>query len=290
MTKTLEYFLGLPYTIELSKHPGEGWFVRVRELPGCMSQGDSAEEALEMIHEAMVLWLETALEDGLAIPEPRLEEDYSGKFVLRLPRALHRDLAEKAKEDSVSLNQFVSASLAQAVGRAQPFATQQQAQESQTGLRWPGLKAGVRQALMAAGLEEDAGELDEQLFAQWFDQLLSQVESSLRDDYARESGLPYLEAIHSNLHTAAIRSPILGSIHRVVRLLQRQIEGQIRLQEGMVSRTSWKYKLERFSQERDQEFSLKLRKELLSILDISESHPKFRSYYRRLSIREDSEI
>jgi hypothetical protein len=143
---------------------------------------------------------------------------------------------------------------------------------------------------MAAGLEKDAGDLDEQLFAQWFDQLLSQVESSLRDDYARKSALPYLEAIHSNLHTAAIRSPIIASIHRVVRLLQRQIEGQIRLKEGMVSRTSWKYKLEQLNEERAQEYSLKLRRDLLSLLDISESQSKFRSHYQRLSIREESAI
>ena len=61
---TLEHFLGLPYTIELVPEPEGGWFVSVRELPGCMSQGDTPDEALEMIRDAMRAWIEVALEDG----------------------------------------------------------------------------------------------------------------------------------------------------------------------------------------------------------------------------------
>jgi antitoxin HicB len=118
MDKNLDYYSNLPYTIELTPSEGEGWFVRVKELPGCMSQGDTAEEALEMIQEAKTLWLGVALEDGLAIPQPRPEEEYSGKFVVRLPRSLHRELVERAQEEGVSLNQFVSTSLARVVGTA----------------------------------------------------------------------------------------------------------------------------------------------------------------------------
>lgn len=40
------------------------WFVRVVELPGCISEGDSPAEAIEMIQDAMAAWLEIALEDG----------------------------------------------------------------------------------------------------------------------------------------------------------------------------------------------------------------------------------
>ena len=94
MDKTIEYYMSLPYTIELRREPEEGWFVQVKELRGCMSQGETREEALAMIQEAMELWLEVALEDGLPIPEPRTEEDYSGKFVVRVPRSLHQELVE----------------------------------------------------------------------------------------------------------------------------------------------------------------------------------------------------
>jgi len=118
MEKTIDYYMNLPYTIELQQDPDEGWFVRVKELRGCMSQGDTAEEAVTMIQEALLLWLEVALEDGLSIPEPRPTQDYSGKFVVRVPRSLHRDLVETASGEGVSLNQFINVALARAVGQA----------------------------------------------------------------------------------------------------------------------------------------------------------------------------
>ena len=69
--KTLNYYMALPYTFQLKPDPDAGWFIKVVELPGCMSQSDSFAEALGMIDEAMELWIETALEDGDPIPEPK---------------------------------------------------------------------------------------------------------------------------------------------------------------------------------------------------------------------------
>jgi antitoxin HicB len=119
MEKTVEYYMSLPYTIELQADPEAGWFVRVKEWLGCMSQGDSPEEALANIREVIPLWLETSLEDGAAIPEPRPEEDYSGKFVVRVPRSLPGELVEAAEAEDVSLNQYINMTLARAVGRVE---------------------------------------------------------------------------------------------------------------------------------------------------------------------------
>lgn len=121
MNQDLDYYLTLPYTIELAPDPDGGWFVAVKELPGCMSQGDTEEEALEMIRDAMEGWIEVALEDGMTIPEPRALEDYSGKFVVRVPRSLHRELVKRAEEEGASLNQYINVLLAHAVG-TQPSA------------------------------------------------------------------------------------------------------------------------------------------------------------------------
>ncbi len=120
--KDLAYYLALPYTIELVREEDAAWFARVVELPGCISEGDSAEDAAGMIQDAMAGWLELALDDGRAIPEPKPREEYSGKFVVRVPRSLHRDLVEAAAREQVSLNQFIATELARAVGRpaAQP--------------------------------------------------------------------------------------------------------------------------------------------------------------------------
>ena len=69
--KTIAYYLSLPYTYEVIPDREEGgWFVKVKELPGCMTQAEAWEEVLPMIEEAKQLWLETALEYGHAIPEP----------------------------------------------------------------------------------------------------------------------------------------------------------------------------------------------------------------------------
>ena len=144
MEKTVDYYTALPYTIELQKDPEEGWFVRVKELPGCMSQGDTMAEALTMIRDAMAAWLEVALADGLPIPEPQSEEDYSGKFLVRVPRTLHRDLVEAASREGVSLNQYISVALARVVGRP---ATAGPA-GAETG--WPGPLPATRPALTAA--------------------------------------------------------------------------------------------------------------------------------------------
>ena len=60
-----------------------------------------------MAEEVRPLWIEAAYEHGIDIPLPSYPEEYSGKFVVRLPRSLHRRLAESAERDGVSLNQYV---------------------------------------------------------------------------------------------------------------------------------------------------------------------------------------
>lgn len=72
MSKTLEYYLSLPYTIELTPDEDGYWFAEIPLLKGCMTQGASRDEALSMIDEAKELWLETALEERMEIPEPAL--------------------------------------------------------------------------------------------------------------------------------------------------------------------------------------------------------------------------
>ena len=117
MNRTVEDYMGMPYTFEMWRAPEGGWVVRVKELTGCVSQGETAEEALAMIQEAMEGWLEAALRRGFDIPEPRPEEDYSGKFVVRVPRSLHRELVATADREGVSLNQYINVALAESVGR-----------------------------------------------------------------------------------------------------------------------------------------------------------------------------
>jgi predicted RNase H-like HicB family nuclease len=104
--KDVAYYMNLPYKIIIRKDPYGGFFAKVDELEGCMTQGETYDEVSSNIREAMELWFEGSLEKGMDIPEPEQENDYSGKFMIRLPKSLHRRLAENAKEENVSLNQY----------------------------------------------------------------------------------------------------------------------------------------------------------------------------------------
>ena len=50
--------------------------------------------------------LQAALEDGLPVREPDNLENYSGQFKLRIPKSLHRSLAEHARQEGISMNQY----------------------------------------------------------------------------------------------------------------------------------------------------------------------------------------
>jgi len=69
MTKTLNEYLALPYTIEVIPDNG-AWFVRIKELPGCMTEVDEWDQILPAIEDAKRLWIELALERGRPILEP----------------------------------------------------------------------------------------------------------------------------------------------------------------------------------------------------------------------------
>jgi predicted RNase H-like HicB family nuclease len=56
------------YTVILKEEPEGGFSVWVPALPGCASQGETREEALANIREAMELYIDTLVQDGLALP------------------------------------------------------------------------------------------------------------------------------------------------------------------------------------------------------------------------------
>jgi predicted HicB family RNase H-like nuclease len=77
--------------------------------------GESIDEAAAAIEACRTAWIETALADGIEVPPPRTEAEYSGRFLLRLPKSLHRRLAVRARRDGVSLNTELTALLASAL-------------------------------------------------------------------------------------------------------------------------------------------------------------------------------
>ena len=124
--------MSLNYPSQITKideADGGGFLIEVPMLKGCMSDGETVEEAYNNLEEAKKEWftynnLEEAkkewftymLENNLAIPEPA-DTAYSGRFVVRIPKTLHKIITEQSKREGLSLNQYVANVLAFAAGQ-----------------------------------------------------------------------------------------------------------------------------------------------------------------------------
>ena len=105
-----------PFEIRpLTDKEGGGWLVTYPDLPGCMSDGETPEEAVANGKDALDAWIEAAGAMGREIPKP--SEPPSGKFITRVPRSLHARLTARARQEGVSMNALVSAFLAEGIGR-----------------------------------------------------------------------------------------------------------------------------------------------------------------------------
>jgi predicted RNase H-like HicB family nuclease len=100
-------YMAKPYSRVVVPHPPGGCFAEVLEFPGCFTQGDTPEEAVKNLEEAMVGWLSAAIDSGQAIPEPLALRGYSGHVALRMPKSLHREAVRRAELEGVSLNQYL---------------------------------------------------------------------------------------------------------------------------------------------------------------------------------------
>lgn len=98
----------MEYPFQVIASVDGGYVIRFPDLPGCVSQTDDLAEVGAIAEEIRALWIETEYEAGAEISLPSYSEEYSGKFNLRLPRSLHRTLAESAAQEGVSLNQYVT--------------------------------------------------------------------------------------------------------------------------------------------------------------------------------------
>ncbi len=105
-----------PYSIEFEygESPEEGVLAHVAEWPDCFAAGRTREEALAMLDRTMRELAAYRVREGLAIPDPL--SGFSGRLVLRLPKALHHDAARRAAAEGVSLNGWLVSAIAREVG------------------------------------------------------------------------------------------------------------------------------------------------------------------------------
>ena len=102
-------YIKLPYTRiiqEINDESGHYFYGRIMELDGCQSTGDTLDELYNNLNEALEGYIETKLENNLEIPRPANQEDYSGKFMVRIPKSLHMRLELEAEREGVSLDQY----------------------------------------------------------------------------------------------------------------------------------------------------------------------------------------
>jgi antitoxin HicB len=103
----------------LSKEEGGGFLVEYPDIAGCMSDGETIEEAVKNGREALRDCIAVFRESGRKVPKPGIEP---AQWRQRLPRTLYSKLTLEAKNEGVSINSFVTAIIAEAIGsrRVQP--------------------------------------------------------------------------------------------------------------------------------------------------------------------------
>ncbi|MDI9370593.1 MAG: toxin-antitoxin system HicB family antitoxin [Synergistaceae bacterium] len=124
--KNLDYYMSLPYVTEvteLSEEDGGGVVLCHPELGRLSTNawGETYEEARGMLIEIKRGVFERCLADNLPIPEPKSEDlqKYSGRILLRMPRSLHKAVAEAAEEEGQSINAYIVGALLKTTERGE---------------------------------------------------------------------------------------------------------------------------------------------------------------------------
>lgn len=144
---TLADYLELPYSVAVvAEREGDEsrWIASVEELPGCSAQGRTPDEAVELLRGAMESWLGAALAQQREIPLPgeaakqRASATHSGRFLVRMPAALHSELALAAEREHLSLNRFITKILASSISPASGKQSDQTAPARDAAAQPPG--------------------------------------------------------------------------------------------------------------------------------------------------------
>ena len=113
--KDLKYYMNLNYNIVIYKYSeeeGGGFRASIPQLGDAafVADGDTIDEAVTNLDIVKKEIFSHWLENGVKIEEPKNESDveYSGKFIVRVPVELHRQLAQTAENQKISLNSYLN--------------------------------------------------------------------------------------------------------------------------------------------------------------------------------------
>lgn len=101
--------LDLGYTEIIKKiqdEDGDLYVGSFLEIPEAETYARTKEELDERMQEVLELSIDVRRKNNEIIPEPINDDDFSGKFTLRLPKSLHKLLSIQAEKEGISLNQY----------------------------------------------------------------------------------------------------------------------------------------------------------------------------------------
>lgn len=107
--------LSYPFSIRpLAEEEGGGFMIEYPDLPGCVSDGETPEDAMRNGADAVKAYLLSCAKHGDPLPRPGMA---SGQWRQRVPRSLHARLVARARLEGVSLNALVTAMIAEGLGQ-----------------------------------------------------------------------------------------------------------------------------------------------------------------------------
>jgi len=104
----------------ISKDGSVSYGAKFAEIKNCIGGGDTPEQAIKDAYICFDVYQEYMKHKKLPMPEPNVNKNYSGKFVVRIPGNLHRNAALRAKEYGITLNEFVARCIAGGYNQAKP--------------------------------------------------------------------------------------------------------------------------------------------------------------------------
>ena len=113
MSKLTDY----PFEVRpLSSEEGGGYLISFPDFAECISDGETVQEAMENGRDALKATVAALKAKKLPVPAPNSGGVASGKFVARVPKTVHAQLATRARAEGVSLNALVLTFIAQGLG------------------------------------------------------------------------------------------------------------------------------------------------------------------------------
>lgn len=113
MNKLTDY----PFEVRpLSAEEGGGFLVSFPDFAECISDGETVEEAMTNGRDALKATIAALIAKKMTVPSPNSGGVASGKFVARVPKTVHAQLATRARAEGVSLNALVLTFIAQGLG------------------------------------------------------------------------------------------------------------------------------------------------------------------------------